>query len=212
MGQTGCGKSTIIQMLARFYERRSGLITVNGKDLSMLDIEEWRRNISIVLQEPNLFSGTVRENIRYARSDATDEEVEEAARLAHIHHEIIKWPEGYDTEVGYKGRALSGGQKQRVAVARGLLRRPKLLLLDEATSALDNVTEAKVQEGIDTFREKYGVTTVSIAHRLTTIRHSDQIILLDSGHIVEQGSHDELMRLNGEYKTRWELYTSSTVS
>jgi ATP-binding cassette, subfamily B (MDR/TAP), member 1 len=202
MGQTGCGKSTIIQMLARFYERRSGLITVNGKDLSTLDIEEWRRNISIVLQEPNLFSGTVRENIRYSRSDATDEEIEEAARLAHIHHEIIKWPEGYDTDVGYKGRALSGGQKQRVAIARGLLRRPKLLLLDEATSALDNVTESKVQKGIDAFQAKYGITTVSIAHRLTTIRNCDQIILLDSGHIIEQGNHDELMKLNREYKVR----------
>ncbi|KAL7696249.1 p-glycoprotein (MDR1) [Lotmaria passim] len=210
MGQTGCGKSTIIQMLARFYERRSGLIAVNGKDLSTLDIEEWRRNISIVLQEPNLFSGTVRENIRYARSDATDAEVEEAAKLAHIHHEVIKWPEGYDTDVGYKGRALSGGQKQRVAVARGLLRRPKLLLLDEATSALDNVTESKVQKGIDAFQAKYGITTVSIAHRLTTIRNCDQIILLDSGHIIEQGSHEELMRLGGEYKTRWELYNNST--
>ncbi|KPA82147.1 putative mitochondrial p-glycoprotein [Leptomonas pyrrhocoris] len=212
MGQTGCGKSTIIQMLARFYDRRSGLITVNGKDISTLDIEEWRRNISIVLQEPNLFSGTVRENIRYARSDATDDEVEEAAKLAHIHHEIVKWPEGYDTDVGYKGRALSGGQKQRVAIARGLLRRPKLLLLDEATSALDNVTEAKVQKGIDAFQTKYGITTVSVAHRLTTIRNCDQIILLDTGHIIEEGNHDELMRLNGEYKTRWELYNSATSS
>ncbi|KAG5493113.1 hypothetical protein GH5_01849 [Leishmania sp. Ghana 2012 LV757] len=209
MGQTGCGKSTVIQMLARFYERRSGLISVNGRDLSSLDIAEWRRNISIVLQEPNLFSGTVRENIRYAREDATDEEVEEAARLAHIHHEIIKWTDGYDTDVGYKGRALSGGQKQRVAIARGLLRRPRLLLLDEATSALDSVTEAKVQEGIEAFQAKYKITTVSIAHRLTTIRHCDQIILLDSGSIIEQGSHEELMALGGEYKTRYDLYTSA---
>ncbi|KAK7197469.1 ATP-binding cassette protein subfamily B, member 2 [Novymonas esmeraldas] len=210
MGQTGCGKSTIIQMLARFYERRSGLISVNGKDLSSLDIAAWRRHISIVLQEPNLFSGTVRENIRYARADATDEEVEEAARLAHIHAEVMKWPEGYDTDVGYKGRALSGGQKQRVAIARGLLRRPKLLLLDEATSALDNVTEARVQEGIDAYQAKHGITTVSIAHRLTTIRHCDQIILLDAGHIIEQGSHEELMALGGEYKTRYDLYTNAS--
>ncbi|AYU82443.1 ATP-binding cassette protein subfamily B, member 2, putative [Leishmania donovani] len=210
MGQTGCGKSTIIQMLARFYDRRSGLICVNGKDLSSLDIAEWRRNISVVLQEPNLFSGTVRENIRYAREDATDEEVEEAARLAHIHWEIMKWPDGYNTEVGYKGSALSGGQKQRVAIARGLLRRPKLLLLDEATSALDSVTEAKVQEGINVYQAKYGVTSVSIAHRLTTIRHCDQIILLDSGHIIEQGSHEELMALGGEYMMRYDLYTSAS--
>ncbi|EPY19340.1 ATP-binding protein cassette, subfamily B (MDR/TAP), member 1 [Strigomonas culicis] len=210
MGMTGCGKSTIIQMLARFYERRSGRITVNGKDLSAVDIATWRRNISIVLQEPNLFSGTVRDNIRYARDDATEEEVIEAAKLAHIHDDILKWPEGYETDVGYKGRALSGGQKQRVAIARGLLRRPKLLLLDEATSALDNVTEAKVQAGIDAYQAKYGLTTVSIAHRLTTIRHSDQIIVLDSGHIIEQGSHEALMARGGEYKVRWELYSSAT--
>ncbi|KAG5468180.1 hypothetical protein LSCM1_02156 [Leishmania martiniquensis] len=210
MGQTGCGKSTIIQMLTRFYDRRSGLISVNGKDLSSLDIAAWRRSISVVLQEPNLFSGTVRENIRYSREDATDEEVEETARLAYIHDEIIKWPDGYDTDVGYKGRALSGGQKQRVAIARGLLRRPRLLLLDEATSALDSVTEAKVQEGIDAFQAKYGITTVSIAHRLTTIRRCDQIILLDSGHIIEHGTHEELMALGGEYKTRYDLYTSAS--
>nr|pir LaMDR1 protein - Leishmania mexicana amazonensis [Leishmania amazonensis] len=211
IGQTGCGKSTIIQMLARFYDRRSGLICVNGKDLSSLDIAEWRRNISVVLQEPDLFSGTVRENIRYAREDATDEEVEEAARLAHIHQEIMKWPGGYNTEVGYKGSAL-GGQKQRVAIARGLLRRPKLLLLDEATSALDNVTEAKVQDGINAYQAKYGVTSVSIAHRLTTIRHCDQIILLDAGHIIEQGSHEELMALGGEYMMRYNLYTGASSS
>ncbi|GET92194.1 P-glycoprotein-like protein [Leishmania tarentolae] len=210
VGQTGCGKSTIIQMLARFYDRRSGLICVNGKDLSSLDIAEWRRNISSVFQEPNLFSGTVRENIRYSRQDATDEEVEEAARLAHIHWEIMKWPEGYNTELGYKGSALSGGQKQRVAIARGLLRRPKLLLLDEATSALDNVTEAKVQEGINAYLEKYRVTSVSIAHRLTIIRHCDHIILLDSGHIIEEGSHEELMALGGEYKMRYDLYTGAS--
>ncbi|KAG5493864.1 hypothetical protein JKF63_01696 [Porcisia hertigi] len=206
MGQTGCGKSTIVQMLARFYERRSGLISVNGKDLSSLDISEWRRNISIVLQEPNLFSGTVRENIRYARAGATDEEVEEAAQLAHIHADIMTWPEGYDTDVGYKGSALSGGQKQRVAIARGLLRRPKLLLLDEATSALDNVTEAKVQKSIDAYLRDKKITSISIAHRLTTIRHCDQIVLLDSGHIIEQGTHEELMALRGEYRTLHNLY------
>ncbi|KEG14369.1 putative p-glycoprotein [Trypanosoma grayi] len=208
MGQTGCGKSTIIQMLARFYDNRSGVVAVNGKDIRSLDISAWRSNISIVMQEPDLFSGTVRENIRYSRPSATDEEVEEAARLAYIHDDILKWPEGYETQVGYKGRALSGGQKQRVAIARGFLRRAHLILLDEATSALDNVTEAKVQQGINEYQQKHGITIISIAHRLTTIRHCDQITLLDSGRIIESGSHDHLMSLSGEYRTRWELYTN----
>eukprot|EP00796_Vickermania_ingenoplastis_P007190 gene7191-5052_t len=210
MGQTGCGKSTIIQMLARFYPWRSGSIMVNGRSLPSIGIRQWRENISIVLQEPNLFRGSVRDNIRYARSDATDEEVQEAAKLAGIHEEVSGWPEGYDTDVGYKGRALSGGQKQRVAIARGLLRRPRLLLLDEATSALDNVTEAKVQANIEKFQAEHGMTTVSIAHRLTTIRNCDQIIVLDTGHIIESGNHDALMALNGEYRTRWELYNQSS--
>lgn len=211
MGQTGCGKSTIVQMLARFYPWRSGSILVNNRQsLSKIGIQQWRKNISIVLQEPNLFKGTVRENIRYARPDAADKEVEAAARLACIHEEVVGWPEGYDTDVGYKGRSLSGGQKQRVAIARGLLRNPRLLLLDEATSALDNVTEAKVQANIEKYQEEHGVTTVSIAHRLTTIRNCDQIIVLDAGRIIEKGSHDTLMALNGEYKTRWELYNQST--
>ncbi|KAH9577598.1 ABC transporter type 1 [Trypanosoma melophagium] len=210
MGQTGCGKSTIIQMLARFYDSRSGSITVNGKDIRSLDITAWRENISIVLQEPDLFSGTVQDNIRYSCPGATDEEVERAARLASIHEEIIGWPEGYKTDVGYKGRALSGGQKQRVAIARGFLRNSHLVLLDEATSALDNVTEARVQQAINEYQREHHVTIISIAHRLTTIRHCDQITLLDSGRILECGSHDELMALNGEYKVRWELYANAS--
>lgn len=152
----------------------------------------------------------MRDNIRYSRDDATDDEIETVAKLAHIHDEVCHWPEGYNTEVGYKGQNLSGGQKQRIAIARGLLRQPRLLLLDEATSALDNVTEAQVQQGIDEYVHNNNVTTVSIAHRLTSIRYSDKITLLDTGHIIEEGSHYELMALNGEYKTRWEHYNSSS--
>lgn len=211
MGQTGCGKSTIIQMLARFYDNRGGKITVNDTDLRDLDVAAWRANISIVMQEPDLFGGTVRENIRYSRPSATDAEVEEAARLACIHDDISRWPEGYDTQVGYRGRSLSGGQKQRVAVARALLRGAQILLLDEATTALDNVTEARLQRNIDAYQRRHRITVISIAHRLTTIRHSDQITLLDSGRVIECGDHDYLMSLDGEYKRRWELYANTTI-
>ncbi|KPI87457.1 p-glycoprotein (MDR1) [Leptomonas seymouri] len=226
MGQTGCGKSTILQLLACFYAPRCGQLLINNRfSIDQLSLREWRRNLSIVLQEPDLFSGTVRENIVYAvhndESDGeaapTEEEVVQAAKWACIHDDILAMPEGYDTQVGYKGRALSGGQKQRVAIARGLLRRTtKILLLDEATSALDSATEAKVQQGIDEYidvRRRGGsvVTVLSVSHRLTTIRNCDQIIVLDGGCIVEQGSHDELMALQGEYKTRWDLYTSGTA-
>lgn len=205
MGQTGCGKSTIIQMLSRFYLPTEGLITVNGKDITTLDMVTWRDNISVVLQEPNLFSGTVRENIKYSCTDASDEEMYEAAKIACIHEDVLQMDDGYDTQVGYRGRELSGGQKQRVAIARGVLRCPKLLLLDEATSALDNVTEAAVQLNINAYQRRFGVTIVSIAHRLTTIQHCDQIVLLDSGKIIEHGTHEELMSMNGEYRVRWEL-------
>lgn len=211
MGQTGCGKSTIIQMLARFYNNCAGRISINNEDIRDLDIASWRENISIVMQEPNLFSGTVRENIRYSRPSASDEEVVEAARLACIHDEIVNWPEGYNTAVGYRGHALSGGQKQRLALARGFLRRAPILLLDEATTALDNTTEAKVQRNIDEYQRKHRVTIISVAHRLTTIRHSDRIMLLDKGRVIECGSHDQLMSLNGEYKKRWELYANTIV-
>ena len=205
MGQTGCGKSTIIQILARFYPIASGQVLVNGEDLCSMDLVTWRSQMSLVLQEPALFSGTIRDNITYSLPDATDEEVIEAAKLACIHDEIMNMEDGYDTEVGYRGQQLSGGQKQRIAIARGVIRCPKLLLLDEATSALDNATEAAVQRNLDVFQKRFEVTSVSIAHRLTTIRHSDQIVLLDSGKIIEQGTHEQLMEAGGEYKSRWEL-------
>ena len=230
MGQTGCGKSTIIQLLACFYAPRCGQVLVNHHfPIDQLNIRAWRRNLSIVLQEPDLFSGNVRENIMYAvRGDeagtadtydapATEEEMVQVAKWACIHDDILAMPEGYDTQVGYKGRALSGGQKQRVAIARGLLRRTtQVLLLDEATSALDNATEAKVQAGIEAFlearrRRGEAVTVISIAHRLTTIRNCDQIIVLDGGRIVEQGNHETLMALNGEYKMRWDLYAAGVA-
>ncbi|KAG5482882.1 hypothetical protein LSCM1_06916 [Leishmania martiniquensis] len=225
MGETGCGKSTIVQLLACFYVPRCGQLRINHRvPIEDLDIAAWRRNLSIVLQEPDLFSGTVRDNIAYSTGvtgtsaesmEATQAEVEQAARWACVHDEIMAMPEGYDTQVGYKGRALSGGQKQRVAIARALLRpTTHVLLLDEATSALDNATQAKVLAGIDEYlearrRSGRAVTVISIAHRLTTIRHCDQIVVLGSGRVIEKGSHDELMALGGEYRTRWKMYAES---
>ncbi|ORC92776.1 putative ATP-binding cassette protein subfamily B, member 2 [Trypanosoma theileri] len=203
IGQTGCGKSTVIQILARFYNPKRGHVFINGKNLSELDIVTWRENISIVLQEPSLFSGTVRENIRYSMEDATDEEIEEAARTACIHDEILRMPKGYETQVGYLGRSLSGGQKQRVAIARAVLRRPRLLLLDEATSALDTETEALVKQNLDELQELYGMTSIIIAHNLATIRDCDQILIMEQGQCVERGTHDELILHNEEYKNYW---------
>jgi len=206
IGSTGCGKSTILSMLMRFYEPVTGAITINGHNLKDLNLRQWRNQTSIVLQEPSLFSGSIMENIRYSRPEATDDECIEAAKLACIHEETIERTEGYNFDVGYKGRNLSGGQKQRVAIARGLLRNPRLLLLDEATSALDNATEAKVIENIAAKVKEHPMTIVSIAHRLTTIRHATKIVLLDEGVVLEEGSHDELMAKGGDYKHRWELY------
>jgi ATP-binding cassette subfamily B (MDR/TAP) protein 1 len=214
MGSTGCGKSTIMQQLCRFYDPDEGRVLINGKDMRTLDMKTWRESISIVAQEPALFSGTVKENIRYAKPDATDEEIIEMAKLCAIHDDILQMPDGYDTDVGYKGRQLSGGQKQRVAMARGLLRRPRLLLLDEATSALDNATEAKVQDGLHEVVKHHPMTVVSIAHRLTTIDKSDRIFLLDQGKVVEEGSHEELMAAgeDGEYRKRYELFQASSAA
>jgi len=206
MGSTGCGKSTIIQLLGRFYDPAAGSVSINGVDLRTIDIKTWRSELSACLQEPSLFSGTVRDNIKYSRPDATDDEVEQVAKLASVHTDILAMQKGYDTEVGYKGRMLSGGQKQRVAIARALLRRPRLLLLDEATSALDNSTEANVMRGLDEYCRGHPTTIVSVAHRLTTIQQSDKIILLDAGIVLEEGSHEQLIALNGHYARRWEQY------
>jgi ATP-binding cassette subfamily B (MDR/TAP) protein 1 len=206
MGTTGCGKSTIIQLLGRFYDPVAGAVTVNGQDLRSIDLLKWRSELSACLQEPSLFSGTILENIKYSRPDATEEEVFEVAKLASVHVDILAMEKGYETDVGYKGRMLSGGQKQRVAIARALLRRPKLLLLDEATSALDNATEANVMRGLEEFCRQHPTTIVSVAHRLTTIQNSDKIVLLDAGIVLEQGTHQQLMTLGGHYSKRYEQY------
>ena len=197
VGSSGGGKSTLCQLLPRFYDVQDGRVTVDGVDVRHVTVQSLRRAIGIVQQDVFLFADTVRENIRYGRLDATDEEVEEAAKRAEIYADIMDMPKGFDTYVGERGTLLSGGQKQRVAIARIFLKNPPILILDEATSALDSVTESKIQHALDTLAE--GRTTLIIAHRLSTIRSANRILVVEDGLICESGSHEELMSLNGVY-------------
>ncbi|XP_049809970.1 ATP-dependent translocase ABCB1-like [Schistocerca nitens] len=197
VGCSGCGKSTCIQLIQRFYDPRLGSVELDGRDLRTLNVGWLRSQIGVVGQEPVLFQTTIAENIRNGRDDCTMEDIEEAAKTANAHGFISKLPQGYDTLVGERGAQLSGGQKQRIAIARALVRRPKILLLDEATSALDTGSEAKVQAALD--KAIGGRTTIIVAHRLSTVRNADRIVVLSGGVVVEEGSHDQLMALNSHY-------------
>nr|QCO93567.1 ATP-binding cassette subfamily B member 1 [Chilo suppressalis] len=197
VGHSGCGKSTIIQLISRYYDVIDGSVTVDGNDVRDLSIRWLRDQIGLVGQEPVLFNTTVRQNIRYGREDVTDEQIDAAAKQAYAHQFIVKLPKGYDTLVGERGASLSGGQKQRIAIARALVRNPGILLLDEATSALDLNSEARVQKALD--RAQEGRTTIVIAHRLSTIRNVDIIYVFKDGIIVEVGNHDELMKKKSHY-------------
>ncbi len=197
VGPSGGGKTTICHLLPRFYEPHDGRILIDGKDIRGLTMHSLRENIGIVQQDVFLFADTIRENIRYGRTAATEQEIIAAAKAAEIHDDIMAMPAGYDTVVGERGLTLSGGQKQRVSIARIFLKNPPILILDEATSALDSATEARITTAFD--RLSKGRTTLIIAHRLSTVRNADEIIVVDSGRIIEQGTHDELIRLGGEY-------------
>jgi subfamily B ATP-binding cassette protein MsbA len=201
VGPSGAGKSTIANLIPRFYDVDSGAIFVDGHDIRDLTLESLRAQIGIVPQETMLFSTTVRENIRYGRLDATDEEIEAAARDANAHEFIMELPEGYDTQIGERGLMLSGGQRQRIAIARAILKDPKILILDEATSALDTESEKIVQAALD--RLMIGRTAFVIAHRLSTIFGADQIYVIDHGTVREHGTHEELLAAKGLYA---ELY------
>jgi ATP-binding cassette subfamily B protein len=203
VGHSGSGKSTLSRLLYRFYEIQSGAIRIDGEDLRELRQDSVRAAIGIVPQDTVLFNDSIRYNIRYGRPEASDAEVEAAARSAHIHDFILSLPDGYDSEVGERGLKLSGGEKQRVAIARALLKNPAILIFDEATSALDSASEQAIQDELD--RIAVGRTTLVIAHRLSTVMDADEILVLDQGRVVERGSHAALLAANGHYARMWRL-------
>jgi ATP-binding cassette subfamily B (MDR/TAP) protein 1 len=200
ISSSGGGKSTTVSLIERFYDVPQGSINYKGFDIRSLNVGWYRSQIGYVGQEPTLFNTTIVGNIRFGKQDATLEEIQEACKQANIHNTILSFPDGYETEVGDRGTQLSGGQKQRIAIARALVKKPKVLILDEATSALDTESEAIVQEALDKLMASKEHTTIVIAHRLSTIKGCDRIAFIAHGKVLEYGSHEELIERNGRYK------------
>lgn len=211
VGETGGGKSTILKLLFRFYDITEGNLRIDGQDVRDVSLRSLRENIGVVPQSPSLFQDTLMANIRYSRLEATDEEVFDACRAAAIHDKIISFPDGYKSKPGARGVNLSGGELQRIAIARAILKRPKIVLLDEATSAVDTETELIIQESLKKLIQ--GKTTIVVAHRLSTIINADVIIVVHGGEIVEMGTHEELVRTEGRYHSLWtkQIFTSDTT-
>jgi ABC-type multidrug transport system fused ATPase/permease subunit len=205
VGPTGAGKTTLVSLIPRFYDITRGRILLDGTDIRQLTLKSLRQQVSIVLQDPLLFSGTIADNIRYGRLEADMDAVVEAARAANAHEFIARLPKSYETDLGERGARLSGGERQRIAVARAFLKNAPILILDEPTSSIDSKTEAVILNALD--RIMVGRTTFLIAHRLSTIRRADTILVLERGRLVEQGSHDDLMELNGLYRQMYEMQT-----
>lgn len=201
VGESGGGKSTIFRLLYRFYNCQDGSIQIDGQDVKALTIDSLRRHIGVVPQDTVLFNETIMYNLKYANPDATDEQVHEACKAASIHDRILTFPDGYESRVGERGLKLSGGEKQRVAIARTILKNPRIILLDEATAALDTETENNIQEALQQLSK--GRTTLVIAHRLSTVTNADQILVLSHGEVVESGTHPELLDKDGKYASMW---------
>ncbi|MBQ6479185.1 MAG: ABC transporter ATP-binding protein [Erysipelotrichaceae bacterium] len=202
VGPSGSGKSTVVNLLPRLYDVKNGAVRINGSDVRDIELTYLRSNIGMVTQEAYLFNGTIKENLLFAKANATQEEIEKACKIANIHDFIVSQPDGYDTQVGNRGLKLSGGEKQRLSIARVILKDPKILILDEATSALDSISESSIQNALDVLMENR--TSIVIAHRLSTILQADKILVISDGRIVEQGQHEELIAMNGVYKQLYE--------
>ncbi|WP_326492944.1 ABC transporter ATP-binding protein [Alicyclobacillus fastidiosus] len=211
VGPSGAGKSTLFHLILRFYEPTSGRILIDDTPIHQFPVRDLRQLISYVPQETHLFSGTIRENLRYGRPSASDSDIVSAAKDANIHDFIASLPNGYGTEIGERGLRLSGGQRQRISIARAILKDAPILLLDEATSALDSETELLIQDALDKLMKHR--TTIVIAHRLSTVRNADAIFVMDNGHMVEQGTHYELIQQKGLYSHLYRLqFREETVT